>query len=69
MDGVVRILDDEAAVMLIEFAGGFVNDDKHKLENDTTKIYRNASRLINSKNSSSENPPSIFVVINYHSIG
>ncbi|KAG2213462.1 hypothetical protein INT47_009136 [Mucor saturninus] len=65
-DGVVTILDDKAAVMMIEFAGGFVDDDQYKLENSTTRIYRNASRLINSRNSSSENPPSIFVVINYH---
>ncbi|RCH79206.1 hypothetical protein CU098_006683 [Rhizopus stolonifer] len=65
-DGVVSILDGKAAVMLIEFAGGFANVDQNKLENDTIKIYRNATRLLNSKNSSPENPPSIFVVISHH---
>lgn len=65
-DGVVSIVDGKAAVMLIEFAGGFVNVDQNKLENYTIKIYRNATRLLNSKNSSPENPPSIFVVISHH---
>lgn len=52
--------------MLIEFAGGFVNVDESKLENDTIKIYRNAARLLNTKNSRPEDPPSIFAVISHH---
>ncbi|KAG1150373.1 hypothetical protein G6F37_003638 [Rhizopus arrhizus] len=64
-DGVVSTLGGKASVMLIEFAGGFVNVDRNKLKNDTIKIYRNAARLLNSKNSSPENPPSIFVVISH----
>ncbi|KAG1226222.1 hypothetical protein G6F35_003009 [Rhizopus arrhizus] len=65
-DGVVSILGGKASVMLIEFAGGFVNVVRNKLKNNTIKIYRNAARLLNSKNSSPENPPSIFVVVSHH---
>lgn len=64
-DGVVSISDGTAAVMLLEFAGGFADVDQNKLEKDTIKLYRNATRLLNCKNSSPETPPSIFVVISH----
>jgi hypothetical protein len=51
--------------MLTDFTGGFTNVGQNKLENDTLKIYRNATRLLTSKNNIPKHPPSIFVVISH----
>ncbi|KAG1292879.1 hypothetical protein G6F66_006574 [Rhizopus arrhizus] len=56
-DGVMNHVDSKAAVMLIEFAGGFVNVDSNKLLSDTIKTYRNTARILNSKNSDTKHPP------------
>jgi hypothetical protein len=65
-DGVMNHVDSKAAVMLVIFAGGFVNVDPNKLLSDTIKTYRNAARLLNSKDSDTKHPPCMFVVISHH---
>lgn len=65
-DGVMNHVDSKAAVMLIEFAGGFVHVDSNKLLSDTIKTYRNTARILNSKNSDTKHPPCMFVVISHH---
>lgn len=52
--------------MLIEFAGSFTNYDPNKLNTDTTKIYRNAARFLNNKNSTPDHQPRIFVVLSHN---
>lgn len=54
--------DDKAKMMLIEFAGDFRNQNANKLENDTEKVYRNAARLLNKRNSNELCQPHIFIV-------
>lgn len=43
--------DDKVTVMLVEFAGGLENRNANKLENDTEKVYGNAARLLNKRDS------------------
>ncbi|PHZ14891.1 uncharacterized protein RHIMIDRAFT_107424 [Rhizopus microsporus ATCC 52813] len=65
-DGVLQNVnddDDKATVMLIEFAGGFGNQNAKKLENDTEKVYRNAARLLNRRDSNENCQPRIFIVL------
>lgn len=58
--------DGKATVMLIEFAGGFTNYDPKKLCSDTNKIYRNAARLLNNKDSTPNHQPRMFVVLSHN---
>ncbi|KAI8888593.1 hypothetical protein K501DRAFT_267680 [Backusella circina FSU 941] len=61
-DDDMNLTDGRVSVMLIEFAGDFVNIDPKKLHNDTFKVYRSAAGPLNYKNSNRNHPPCIYVV-------
>ena len=57
----------KATVMMIEFAGGFGNEEESKNDSDLKKIYRNALRVVNASSRSACGPyPRIFIVLTSH---
>lgn len=66
-DGVMSTTDrPKATVVLIKFAGGFGQGKDKKVQDDTTKLYRNAMRLLNQPSTiTSANQPRVFTVLTF----